>query len=246
MSGHQRRTIVVAVAPTGPDPLRHTAAEIAAIDTDTGQHWHLAVPLTPEQMAAADPDTLDSYAYSVRDVAGRATRDAAHFPESLRSLASALAGNTIAGAFPELAATFLADVLERWYLPPLWHHRFADIGTLTAGAWGIDPTAIPNLNVCCRLWGIVGYDLTCPVGEAAAVTACLQALAAHARRPRSTRPDDSRAHPPSAGPPGRSPAHRRPLPAQPHADHRGHPAPQHQGQHASVVPLRFIRGGVGS
>ncbi|GAB4590075.1 hypothetical protein [Nocardia sp. IFM 10818] len=203
--------MIVALAPTGANPVRHTVAELAAVDPGTGQRWHLAVPLTCSERILADPTILNIARYSERAVAQHAHAEAGEFPSRLRTLAHALIGATLASSDPDGVAAYLMPLLERWRLPALWHPRTADIGTLTAGAHGIEPTRIPSLRLCCTLWGVEPRDLDTPVGVAEAVTACFAAYSRHSRGPWPTRPS-------AAGPPPRMPCLSRtpshpPLPA---------------------------------
>ena len=66
------RLVVVQVNATGDDPARHVALEVAAVSLGSEKRWDLTVPLTPEQLADADPSVLRRNGYYRRGLADRA------------------------------------------------------------------------------------------------------------------------------------------------------------------------------
>ncbi|GAA3132328.1 hypothetical protein GCM10020255_006410 [Rhodococcus baikonurensis] len=95
----------------------------------------------------------------------------------IADLAGALAGNTLGGTSPEDSADFLARLFRSFDIEPRWHPRLADIGALTAGAFGLAATSIPTFTACCRMWGI-DFDADEPsaMTTATAATGCFRTL----------------------------------------------------------------------
>lgn len=151
---NERQLVVVAVTTTGYDPARHTVIEVAAQNLTTGRSWDIVAPLSRAQLAAADPKCLRQCGFGPRELAERGLREAGGFHDRLAELAHGLAHNTFAGSFPEFGAAFLMNLFASLDLEVSWHDRMADIGSLTAGAFGLSATTLPALAMCCRLWGI--------------------------------------------------------------------------------------------
>lgn len=97
--------------------------------------------------------------------------------EELAALSDALTGNTIGGVFPPFAAAFVHRTLADAGLPSGWHYRLAELGALTAGAFGMEPATIPKLSMCCGLWGVPAVDLETAEGAAFTAAACFERLA---------------------------------------------------------------------
>lgn len=185
-----RELVVVQVNATGNDPARHVALEVAAVSLVSGKSWDFTVPLTQEQLVDADPSTLRRNGYYRRGLADRADLSrpllsglagGKQISDSERrriaDLAGALAGNTLGGTAPEESADFLARLFRSFDVEPRWHPRLADIGALTAGAFGLAATSIPTFTACCRMWGI-DFDADEPsaMTTAAAAAGCFHTL----------------------------------------------------------------------
>ncbi|MDX5961788.1 hypothetical protein SIM91_00180 [Rhodococcus opacus] len=173
----RRDLVVLAVSATGPDPQVHSAVGIAAVNTATKQAWEIVLPLSASNLAAADPEMLHMSGYYTRGLAQIGDVRRAMLGEQLAALSDALTGNTIGGVFPQFSAAFVHRTLADAGLPSGWHYRLAELGALTAGAFGMEPTAIPKLSMCCRLWGVPAVDLETPHGAAFAAAACFEHLA---------------------------------------------------------------------
>lgn len=172
-----RELVVVQVNATGNDPARHVALEVAAVSLVSGKSWDFTVPLTQEQLVDADPSTLRRNGYYRRGLADRADLSRPLLSGRLADLAGALAGNTLGGTAPEESADFLARLFRSVDIEPRWHPRLADIGALTAGAFGLAATSIPTFTACCRMWGI-DFDADEPsaMTTAAAAAGCFHTL----------------------------------------------------------------------
>lgn len=150
----ERQLVVVSVMTTGYDPARHAVVEVAARNMVTGKRWEIVAPLSRSQMEAADPECLRLGEFGARGLGERGLRDADVFRDRVADLADGLARNTFAGSYPEFDAAFLMNLFGRLGLDVGWHRRMADIGSLTAGAFGLPATTIPDLGLCARLWGV--------------------------------------------------------------------------------------------
>lgn len=172
-----RELFVVQVNATGNDPSRHVALEVAAVSIVSGQSWDFAVPLTQEQLADADPSTLRRSGYYRRGLTDHADNTWPILSGRIADLARVLAGNTLGGASPEDSADFLARLFRNHDIEPRWHPRLADVGALTAGAFGMAATSIPTFTACCRMWGI-DFDADEPSAMTTAVAAagCFHSL----------------------------------------------------------------------
>ncbi|MBH5141871.1 hypothetical protein [Rhodococcus erythropolis] len=172
-----RELVVVQVNATGNDPARHVALEVAALSLVSGKSWDFTVPLTQEQLVDADPSTLRMNGYYRRGLADRADLSRPLLSGRIADLAGALAGNTLGGTAPEESADFLARLFRSFDIEPRWHPRLADIGALTAGAFGLAATSIPTFTACCRMWGI-DFDADEPsaMTTAAAAAGCFHTL----------------------------------------------------------------------
>ncbi|MBT9299296.1 hypothetical protein KKP62_30450 [Rhodococcus sp. GOMB7] len=172
-----RELVVVQVNATGNDPARHVALEVAAVSLVSGKSWDFTVPLTQEQLVDADPSTLSRNGYYRRGLADRADLSRPLLSGRIADLAGALAGNTLGGTAPEESADFLARLFRSVDIEPRWHPRLADIGALTAGAFGLAATSIPTFTACCRMWGI-DFDADEPsaMTTAAAAAGCFHTL----------------------------------------------------------------------
>lgn len=171
-----RDLIVLAVTTTGPDPMIHCIIDLAAVNVRTEQSWQIARPLTADELRSADTDTLNSFGYSRESLGGRGAIDSDVVAEQLADLAAGLRGNTIGGAFPQFSAAFLDHLLVDSGLSAGWHYRLAEIGALTAGAFGMEPTTIPKLSFCCRLWGVEMGEISTASGAANAAALCFRRL----------------------------------------------------------------------
>lgn len=182
-----RHLVVVDVESTGLDPARHVPVEVAAINMTTGEELRfvprvaanalVGMPVAPEALRIngyyerglwADPityaDTVDAY----------------------RLLWNMLDGNTFGGCNPSFDAGMLIAGYRHASLchvnfsndaPPVWHHRLADISTMTAGHLDLPPTDLPGLDRCCELLGVTNEAPHTAMGDARATAACFQALA---------------------------------------------------------------------
>ncbi len=189
-----RELVVVQVNATGNDPARHVALEVAAVSLVSGKSWDFTVPLTQEQLVDADPLTLRRNGYYRRGLADRADLSRPLLSGRIADLAGALAGNTLGGTAPEESADFLAGLFRSFDIEPRWHPRLADIGALTAGAFGLAATSIPTFTACCRMWGIDFADEPSAMTTAAAAAGCFHTLdqynavdVLHGRAPQSVK-----------------------------------------------------------
>jgi len=139
----------------------HTAAtstgdqcvrEIAAIYTDSGRSWEIALA---GEGALAD--------------------DAQAVPE-LTALARSIAGRVTGGFHPDAHTRLLRRLFTELGLSPEWHQN-SDIRQLTAGALGIPPTHMPTTEQTCNLWGVSVRARESAVQMAEAAAACFDALA---------------------------------------------------------------------
>ena len=172
-----RELVVVQVNATGDDPARHVALEVAAVSLGSEKRWDLTVPLTPEQLADADPSVLRRNGYYRRGLADRADLTRSVLSARIADLAGALAGKHPRWDVPGRLCRFLARLFRSFDIEPRWHPRLAGIGALTAGAFGLAATSIPTFTACCRMWGI-DFDADEPsaMTTATAAAGCFHAL----------------------------------------------------------------------
>ncbi|WP_182359539.1 3'-5' exonuclease [Tomitella gaofuii] len=185
-----RPVIVVDVETTGLDPAKHTVVELAAVDLGTGDHRVIVPGLRKEDLAAASPRAWTVNKYFERRVYEQAMGKSA-LNDALCELFGWLDGATLAGCNPAFDAAFLAalfaDRCDEGV--PTWHHRLADLSTLTAAALQKDPLKLPGLDVCCAWWGVTNQAPHTALGDAQATAECLRMLRAHCDDRGSVSPD---------------------------------------------------------
>lgn len=138
---------------TGLDPRIHEVWEVGVVPLDESRpplHYHFPVG----KLAVADPEALkigrfyDRFTWPGVDQENGQMRATTlvdslmpgedHIPayDAARYIAEALDGATLLGAAVHFDAGFLAPLLRQYGLAPTWHHRFLDLGSFCAGAWG--------------------------------------------------------------------------------------------------------------
>ncbi|MDG3012484.1 3'-5' exonuclease [Rhodococcus sp. D2-41] len=173
-----RQLIVVDLETTHLDTSKAVILEVAAINVTTGEELAFVPAVTPEQLAAADPEALAVNRYFERKVF-RGALDTQLTTTRYLQLSKMLSGNTLAGANPRYDAAVLHGALRAWIgvdTEP-WHFRLADITSITAGALGIDPAHLPGLRRCCDLLGVENLEAHSAYGDALATAECFRALA---------------------------------------------------------------------
>jgi DNA polymerase-3 subunit epsilon len=189
----KRALIVVDVETTGLDVTEHWALEVAAVNVTTGDELYFVPALPSGALDEADGKALKLNGYFSRDVfAHRLDVKAAN--KYWRQLWDWLDGNTLAGSNPTFDAAMLnraaqwstmpegsssmrygEKVEEQLALSP-WHHRLADLSAYAAGALGIEPTAMPGLDVVCRSLHVENLTPHSAMGDARATAECFRKL----------------------------------------------------------------------
>lgn len=190
----KRDLIVVDTETTGLDVEAHWVLEVAAINLTTGEELYFVPALPQGALDGASGKALKSNGYFERGVyAHRLDADAAD--KYWRQLWEMLKGNTLAGSNPTFDAAMLnksalcwppkakggygVDPVEPLTTSP-WHHRLADLSAYAAGALGIEPTALPGLDVVCRTLQVVNEGDHSALGDARATADCFRKLIARA------------------------------------------------------------------
>lgn len=184
--------VSVDIETTGLDPQRHEIWEIAAVDVESGNKlgWKLPVYKLQEAEPGAltvggfyengckDPD----YCESTVKVRAKpldyptAVRRYTHEPETAlvgavaEEVAKFLDGAALLGASVHFDAEFLREWLRQNRQCGTWHHRYLDLGSFAAGAWGAKQALsskamsdrYPNENahnaLADALWNIKVYE----------------------------------------------------------------------------------------
>jgi DNA polymerase-3 subunit epsilon len=188
----KRDLIVVDTETTGLDVERHWVLEVAAINVTTGEELYFVPALPSGALDAADGKALKINGYFERGVyAHRLDADTAY--NKWLQLWDMLDGNTLAGSNPSFDAAMLnrsalffapkpkgvgyGAVENSPILPSPWHHRLADLSAYAAGAIGIEPTALPGLDVVCRSLHVEIDGAHSALGDARATAECFRRLA---------------------------------------------------------------------
>jgi DNA polymerase-3 subunit epsilon len=153
--------------------------EIAAVNVDTGSELYFVPHVTPAQLAAADPVSLQINRYFERGVFRDmldvdATKKAYEWlRDMLRDTSDPPAGHTFAGSNP----TFDTQVLQP-HTGRVWHHRLADLAAYAAPRMERSLTDLPGQNEVCEFLGVPQPDQHSALGDALAAAECFRLLRA--------------------------------------------------------------------
>lgn len=176
MTFPRRDLVVVEVTTTGPDPTHDAVIDICAINVHTGRSWAIALPVNELAVARADESFLVRGGFTSEGLLARCVVDDSLVEDQLDELSDVLRGSTLGGAYPQMTAAFVYTLLTTRGLSAGWHFHLAELGALTAGAWGLPPTAIPSLAECARLWEVELSDTTTANGSAETAARCFAKL----------------------------------------------------------------------
>lgn len=137
---------------TGTDPSIHRVWEVGIV-TESGAKMHYQV--APENFKLATPEALQiggfyerftwpqaPKAHDLRTVlypigsSGDQAYTEINSLDMAVEIAKALDGATILGACPHFDATMLRTLLMEHNVAHAWNHRYLDLGSFCAGAWG--------------------------------------------------------------------------------------------------------------
>lgn len=144
------RLVSVDIETTGLDPTRHETWEVAIVPLE-GRQGRRIDPRgyqLPVSLVGADSKALEVGGFRERyEMPPTATISMRHLPngtgtlelldEGLRWLHTELTDAHLLGCSVHFDAAFLAELFRRHGLgPEPWHHRYLDLGSYAAGAWG--------------------------------------------------------------------------------------------------------------
>lgn len=195
MSSDKRDLIVVDTETTGLDVDKHWVLEVAAVNVRTGEELYFVPALPVGALDEAEGKALKLNGYFSRDVYAHRLSIETAWPYWLK-LWDWLDGNTLGGSNPSFDAAMLNRSMQ-WchngiptgynkpevppFRPSPWHHRLADLSAYAAGGLGIEPTALPGLNVVCRSLQVENEAEHSALADARATAQCFAKLIARAQ-----------------------------------------------------------------
>jgi len=134
----------VDIETTGLDPAKHAVWEVSILTDDdhqahgNGVPWTIHIPLTDEQVAAADPVALKINGFEARYLKDIGSGVDPHLVAVMNDPAGAicrmLADKTVIGSNPTFDTRFLSVMFEKAGLvTEPWLYRSVDVATLAAG-----------------------------------------------------------------------------------------------------------------
>jgi len=168
-----RQLIIVDVESTGLGD-KAVPLEIAAINVDSGEEFHMVPHVTRQQLVDAEPDALRINRYYERGLYRDMYDDEAGTTHAYGFLANMLRGNTLGGSNPAFDARLLAP-----HTGAVWHHRLADVSAYACARMGLPPTELPGLEKVCEFLQVVNTEPHSALGDARATAECFRRLSAH-------------------------------------------------------------------
>jgi oligoribonuclease (3'-5' exoribonuclease) len=138
------KIVSVDIETTGLDPQRHEVWEVACIPVDAPSHsFCYQLPAT---LNGAEATALEVGRFRSRYLEPKAGQAIQRWPsgaitivsldEALKRIEQELQDAQLLGCSVHFDANFLAELLARGGRSALWHHRYLDLGSFAAGAWG--------------------------------------------------------------------------------------------------------------
>jgi DNA polymerase III epsilon subunit-like protein len=178
------KVVSVDVETTGLIPGKHEVWEVGIVPADSGRE-HIHYQFQPTELDRAEPKALQVGGFyerfdwiadprfardmlvegvvkddeeQVEKPSGRKAVTGA--AEACWKVARELEGATVMGLNPHFDAAHLTALLHRYGHSPTWNHRFLDLGSFAAGAWGA-ANALSGAAIAERMeaYGIVNAGL---------------------------------------------------------------------------------------